>query len=295
MAPPTEPRLVTDPEALRDACARARQAGQRVGFVPTMGALHEGHLTLMREARARVGDGGLVAVSIFVNPTQFAAGEDLARYPRELDADLARCASAGVDLVFAPTVDAMYPADDATRVHVGGLTEALDGIFRPGHFDGVTTIVARLFALVGPSVAIFGRKDYQQWRVVTRMARDLFLPVEVVGVATVREADGLARSSRNRYLTPEARERAGCVPAALRAAEALWQTGERDPRRLEAVAHAALSPASDTVEYAEVRDAESLGPLTRESASLRPMVLAVAVRIGTTRLIDNHVFGDLPP
>lgn len=273
-------------------CEVARRAGVRVGFVPTMGALHEGHLTLAREARRRVGDTGLVAVSIFVNPTQFGPQEDLARYPRELDADVARCAVAGVDLVFAPSVAAMYPEGDQTRVRVPRVAEPFCGPLRPGHFEGVATVVTRLFALAGPCVAIFGRKDYQQWRLLDRMARDLFLPVELVGHPTVRDADGLALSSRNRYLSAADRERARAVPEALSAAVRAYAAGERDVAALRATARVVLAAGADAVEYVDLREPVDLDPLPARLADDGRAVLAVAVRVGGTRLIDNVVLGE---
>ncbi len=263
-----------------------------MGFVPTMGALHDGHLALAREARSRVGDSGLVAVSIFVNPMQFGPSEDLARYPRDLDSDVARCDPAGVDVVFAPSPEAMYPAGDATRVRVSALTEPLCGVFRPVHFEGVTTVVARLFNLAGPCVAVFGRKDYQQWRVLVRMSSDLFFPVEVVGVPTVREPDGLAMSSRNRYLSAADRERASRVPEALRTAARLWAAGERKTRTLERAAHGVLAAAVDSIDYVELRGADELEALPEVLSDEARVVLAVAVRLGATRLIDNLVLGD---
>jgi len=273
-------------------CEVARRAGARVGFVPTMGALHEGHLTLAREARRRVGDSGLVAVSIFVNPTQFGPQEDLARYPRELDADVARCAVAGVDLVFAPSVAAMYPEGDQTRVRVPRVAEPFCGPLRPGHFEGVATVVTRLFALAGPCVAIFGRKDYQQWRLLDRMARDLFLPVELVGHPTVRDADGLALSSRNRYLSAADRERARAVPEALSAAVRAYAAGERDVAALRESARGVLAAGADAVEYIDLREPVDLDPLPARLADDGRAVLAVAVRVGGTRLIDNVVLGE---
>lgn len=280
--------------ALRARCDVVRARGARVGFVPTMGALHEGHLALAREARARVGADGLVVTSIFVNPTQFAAHEDLSKYPRELDADVARCATAGVDAVFAPSVDEMYPAGDQTRVRVAGVSAPLEGEFRPTHFEGVATVVTRLFHAVGPCVAVFGRKDYQQLRVVTRMTRDLLLPVEVVGHRTIREGDGLAMSSRNRYLSPADRARAAKIPAALGLAVRAWEGGERATERLRATAEHALRPWVDAVDYVALRDADDLSPLPDVLADARRAVLAVAVRVGGTRLIDNVVLGEDP-
>lgn len=280
--------------ALRERCDEVRAKGARVGFVPTMGALHDGHLALAREARVRVGDAGLVVTSIFVNPTQFAAHEDLSKYPRELDADVARCASAGVDVVFAPSVDEMYPSGDATRVRVSGVTAPLEGAFRPTHFEGVATVVARLFNAVGPCVAVFGRKDYQQLRVITRMTRDLLMPVEVLGHRTVRESDGLAMSSRNRYLSPADRARAARIPAALGAMVRAWEGGERRVEALVACVESGLRGAVDSVDYVALRDAEDLAELGVELAEGQRAVLALAVRVGGTRLIDNVVLGEDP-
>lgn len=286
--------VVHAPEALRAQCDTARRAGRRVGFVPTMGALHEGHLTLAREARRRVGDDGLVVVSVFVNPTQFAPNEDLARYPRELDADVARCATAGVDLVFAPAAADVYPHGDQTRVRVPDVAAPLEGAFRPTHFEGVATVVSKLFNLVGPCVAVFGRKDYQQWRVLSRMARDLFLPVEVVGHPTVRERDGLAMSSRNRYLSPEDRLRASAIPEALSAAVHAWARGERRAAALRDEVEASLRTVVDAIDYVALRDADDLRDVPETLAPDARAVLALAVRVGATRLIDNVVLGEDP-
>jgi pantoate--beta-alanine ligase len=288
MAPRSEPVIIRDPRAFQSAMDRARAEGRAVGFVPTMGALHVGHLTLAREARRRVGERGLVAVSIFVNPTQFGPNEDLAKYPRELEADVQRCADAGVDVVFAPDAAAMYPEGERTRVHVHGLSTPLCGEFRPGHFEGVATIVTKLFALAGRSVAVFGRKDYQQWRVLARLAEDLMLPVEVVGVATVREPDGLALSSRNRYLSVEERAKAASIPRALGEAVRAWEAGERDALALRARCEAALRLIATSVDYVDVRDPDSLAPWTAGDRAL----LAIAIRVGSTRLIDNVVLGE---
>jgi pantoate--beta-alanine ligase len=263
-----------------------------VGFVPTMGALHEGHLTLAREARARVGEGGVVAVSIFVNPTQFGPNEDFSRYPRELEADVARCASAGVDVIFAPAADAMYPPGDQTRVRVPRVAEPLCGPFRPGHFEGVATVVARLFSLSGACTAVFGRKDYQQWRLLDRMVRDLFMPIEVVGHATVREPDGLAMSSRNRFLSPDDRTRARAVPEALSRAAHAYARGERDVAALIALASEHLRARCDSIDYVDLREAVDLDALPPTLAPDQRAVLATAVRLGATRLIDNVVLGE---
>jgi pantoate--beta-alanine ligase len=289
MAEPAAMRLVHAPHELRDACRDARRAGLRVAVVPTMGALHEGHLTLVDEARRRA---DFVVVTIFVNPLQFGPREDFSRYPRTLPDDLALCAARGVDLVFAPEREAMYPEGFASSVSVRGVSEPLEGAHRPGHFDGVTTVVAKLFALVGESVAVFGRKDYQQCQVIARMTRDLDLPVEIVGHRTVREADGLALSSRNRYLDADARQRALGIVQGLRAAARAFAAGERDPAALEAIARAEIAPRFDAIDYVAVRDAASLAPL--DGPVPGRAVLAVAARLGTTRLIDNLVLGEEP-
>ena len=207
--------IVRTPDELRALCNDARAARKRVAFVPTMGALHDGHLALVRAARETA---DFVVVSIFVNPTQFGPNEDFARYPRDLEGDANKLAPARVDAVFAPEPAAMYVAGEETRVRVGALAEPLCGAFRPGHFEGVATVVAKLFALVGPSVAVFGRKDYQQLAIIRRMAADLFMPVTVVGHPIVREADALAMSSRNAYLGADERARALCLSRGLRAA-----------------------------------------------------------------------------
>jgi pantoate--beta-alanine ligase len=289
----TDPRVIAWPSEFQIAMEDARRDDRHVAFVPTMGALHEGHLTLVREARRRVGERGVVAVSIFVNPTQFGPNEDFSRYPRELETDLARCRSVGVDVVFAPEPGAVYPDGEQTRVRVGALAEPLCGRFRPGHFAGVATVVAKLFALVGRSTAVFGRKDYQQLQIIRRMASDLFLPIDVVGVATVRESDGLAMSSRNRYLAPADRQRALAIPTALGAAIRRANTGDRDFAAIRAAAEQAIRPHVDSIDYVDVRDADTLA---EPAANASRVVLAVAVRIGGTRLIDNVVFGeDAPP
>ena len=216
--------IVRLPDDMRRACDRARAGGARVGLVPTMGALHDGHARLIRAARERC---DFVVTTVFVNPTQFGPHEDYAKYPRTLEADADLAAAAGASLVFAPEVAAMYPPGDETRVRVGETAAALCGRHRPGHFEGVTTIVAKLFAIAGPTVAFFGRKDYQQLQVIRRMTTDLFLPVEIVGVPTVREADGVALSSRNRYLSPEARAAARAIPDGLTRAARAFARGER--------------------------------------------------------------------
>jgi pantoate--beta-alanine ligase len=274
--------LIETIEGVRRACDDARAAGRTVGLVPTMGYLHEGHRSLMRRARAET---DLVVVSIFVNPTQFGPNEDLARYPRDLEGDRRACEQERVDVVFAPSVEEMYPAGAATTVHVEGVTRGLCGDHRPGHFDGVTTIVAKLFAIAGPCRAYFGRKDAQQVAVVTRMARDLDLPVDVVACPLVREADGLARSSRNAYLAPDDRRAAPVLFRGLRAAADLVIAGERDPQRVVAAVRevVATEPRVD-LEYVEARDAASIAPIDRLDGNV---LLALAAHLGATRLIDN--------
>jgi pantoate--beta-alanine ligase len=279
--------VVHDPRALRAACDQLRAGGARVGLVPTMGALHDGHLSLV--AAAREHGAGKVVVSVFVNPTQFGAGEDFDEYPRTLERDLELCAGQGVDLVYAPPVDAMYPAGFQTHVEVERVTAQLEGAHRPTHFRGVTTVVSKLFNAVGPCVATFGRKDYQQWRVLDRMARDLDMPVEVVGCPIVREADGLAMSSRNRYLDPEQRRRATAIHQGLRAADAAFGQGERDVARLEALARAPIQADFDRIDYVSLADAESLEPCDATAGDR--VVMLAAAHLGSTRLIDNARLG----
>ena len=270
---------------LRGTCDRARSDGGRVGLVPTMGYLHEGHRSLMRAARAA---SDLVVVTIFVNPLQFGANEDLDSYPRDLDRDLAACAEEGVDVVFTPTVAEMYPGGaPRTTVRVAELTEGLCGTARPTHFDGVTTVVAKLFAITGPCRAYFGRKDAQQLAVVTRMAADLDLPVEVVGCPLVREPDGLAMSSRNSYLTTDERAVATVLSRALREAVDEVRDGERDASTVRNLLDRRIStePAA-RLDYAEVVDAADLPPVGRIEGRV---LLAVAAFVGRARLIDNAV------
>jgi len=272
--------------ALRARVEAVRAAGTRVALVPTMGALHEGHLSLVRLAREHA---AWVIVSVFVNPTQFGPGEDFERYPRELEADVAALAGAGADCVFAPEVGEMYPAGDATRVRVERLTEGLCGRARPGHFEGVTTVVARLLNAARPHVAVFGQKDFQQLVAIRRMVRDLLFDIEVIGAPTVREPDGLAMSSRNAYLGVEARKQAPALHAALLDAQQRVRAGNPDAAGLVAAARRRISkePLAE-IDYIELRDAETLEPVERVE---RPAVLAVAVRFEGARLIDNLVLG----
>jgi pantoate--beta-alanine ligase len=283
--------VIREPSALRRACDAARARGQRVGLVPTMGALHAGHMALVAHAR-RAADH--VVVSIFVNPTQFGPNEDLARYPRQLEADCALCEQAGVAAVFAPATAAMYPPGEETRVRVGATAAPLCGAFRAVHFEGVATVVTKLFALVGPSLAVFGRKDYQQWRVIERLVTDLFLPIELVGAPIVREADGLALSSRNAYLSASDRRRALGLSRGLRAAARAFASGERDAAALAAAARVVIEPNVDRIDYIELADPENVAPLTGPVGERA--LLAVAAHVGATRLIDNIVLGeDHPP
>ena len=276
----------------RAACDAVRKSGARLGFVPTMGALHAGHLSLVEVARRHAEH---VAVSIFVNPTQFGPNEDFERYPRNLERDVELLASAGADLVFAPTAAEMYPPGERTRVNVSGLSEHLCGPFRPGHFQGVATVVSKLFAVAGPCTAVFGRKDYQQLKIIERLARDLLLPVQVVGEPTVRDVDGLALSSRNAYLSAAERQRALSIPRALAGAAARFAHGERRAGALLEPVRALLQQAELRLDYADIADADQLFPLSMDDVVADRAVIAVAAFCGTTRLIDNLVLGEDPP
>ncbi len=280
-------KLVETIAEIRGVCEAARREGSGVGFVPTMGYFHAGHRSLMEAARR---ESELVVVSHFVNPTQFGPNEDLSAYPRDVERDTALAADAGVDVMFMPAVAEMYPdGTPHTTVHVAGLTEGMCGASRPTHFDGVTTVVAKLFSIVGPCRAYFGRKDFQQLAVVRRMTADLDLPVEVIGCPLVREADGLARSSRNAYLTPAERAAAPQLYAALLGAVALIRAGER---RAGAVAESIVTSVGAepalTLEYVEIRAADSLLPIDPIRGSF---VVALAAKAGRARLIDNVVVG----
>jgi len=279
-------RTVTTVAELREVCDAARAQGRTVGFVPTMGYFHDGHRSLMRAARA---DNDLLVVSLFVNPTQFSPTEDLSAYPRDLDGDAAQAAAEGVDLLFVPRVDEVYPGDERTTVHVGGITEVLCGASRPGHFDGVTTVVTKLFSMVGPCRAYFGRKDAQQLAVVRRMTRDLNLPVEVVGCPLVRETDGLAMSSRNAYLTADDRVAALVLSRSLFVLGEAVQRGERDCTRLHALLTDALAAEPQVrIDYAAIVDAASLEAAERlDRADSSETLVALAAFVGRARLIDN--------
>ncbi|MFZ4765631.1 MAG: pantoate--beta-alanine ligase [Roseimicrobium sp.] len=263
-----------------------RSAPASVVLVPTMGALHEGHLQLMRDARALAGEQGRVVVSIFVNPLQFGPKEDFSKYPRELEADAAKCRSVGVDAIFAPSAEEVYPADRSVIVLETSLSKVLCGKSRPGHFDGVCTVVLKLFNLVQPHLAVFGKKDYQQLAIIRRMVRDLDVPVEIVGSETVREPDGLAMSSRNRYLDERERPEAAAIRAGLLQVRELWGNGTWDVVALKAafLEHLETQAPLHRLDYFEVVDRDSLEQHAAASAS---SVLATAVFFGKTRLIDN--------
>ena len=271
-------------EEMRRASRAARPAGKRVGFVPTMGALHEGHLSLVRAAKARC---DVVAVSIFVNPLQFGPNEDLAKYPRTFERDQTLLEKEGVDLLFAPAVEEMYPAGVVTYVTVEGLSEKLCGKSRPGHFRGVTTVVAKLFHVVEPDFAFFGQKDAAQAAIIRRMVRDLNLPVEIVVCPIVREPDGLAMSSRNAYLDPNQRQMALVLYRSLTAIKQLFEKGERSAANLiETGKQVFASEPAVRLDYLEVVDPNTLDPVTEMS---HPALVAVAAFVGKTRLIDNIV------
>lgn len=281
----------TTAQGFRAACDRVRQDGT-LGLVPTMGALHSGHVSLIHAAKEYA---SVVAVTIFVNPTQFGPNEDFEKYPRRLAEDVEKCSAAGASLVFAPSVVEMYLPGETTRVRVNGLTDHLCGRSRPGHFEGVTTIVAKLFAIAGPCVAVFGRKDYQQLKVIEQMTRDLHLPVAIIGRPTVREPDGLALSSRNAYLSAEMRARAVAIPRALSAAVARFQAGERQVGALRRPVADELGKAGLRPDYVEVCDPETLVPFTDEELAGERALLALAAFADKARLIDNVVLGEDPP
>jgi len=283
--------VLTDIDPAREVVRAVQQAGGTVGLVPTMGAIHEGHLSLIRAAKARC---TRVAVTIFVNPTQFGPAEDFAAYPRPLEADLRACEQAGVDIVFTPTVATMYPPGAKTSVHVSGLSDVLCGPLRPGHFDGVATVVAKLFQILPADAAFFGEKDYQQLAVIRQMVRDLNIPVEIVGCPTLREPDGLAMSSRNAYLSPAQRRQAGSLSRALFAAVDRVRRGERNVAVLVGgIREEILSAGPARIEYVDVVDANTLALL---SIVDRPARICLAVRLGSCRLIDNvGVDAPVPP
>jgi pantoate--beta-alanine ligase len=292
--PPFE--IIRDPTAMRTRAEDLRRDGRRIAVVPTMGALHEGHLALLRAARAKA---DVLILTIFVNPTQFGPNEDLAKYPRDEAGDLAKARACGpemepgglrptggIDLAFCPDASAMYPPAAQTFVEVRELQQPLCGARRPGHFAGVATIVAKLFHLTQPHVAVFGEKDYQQLAIIRRMVRDLDFGIEIASVPIVREPDGLAMSSRNAYLSADQRRDALALSRGLAAAEAAAKAGERDAKALVAIARAPLDAAQLRIDYVELRDATELTDLVTLD---RPAVLAIAAFVGATRLIDNRV------
>lgn len=274
--------IIEQASAMRRWSEAERRAGRRIAFVPTMGFLHEGHLRLVRAARK---GGDRVVVSIFVNPTQFGPGEDFAAYPRDFERDAGLLEKENVDALFHPSAGEMYPPEAQTHVEVEKLSRPLCGALRQGHFRGVATVVTKLFNIVGPHMAIFGEKDYQQLRIVRRLVRDLCMDVEIIGHPIVREADGLAMSSRNAYLNPEERRAALCLSKSLCKAERCFQRGERSAAALVALVSSELAQESlAQVEYVKLCDADTLDEIDHIAG---PAVLALAVRIGRTRLIDN--------
>lgn len=279
---------IHSPRALFERTDALRMRGERIGLVPTMGALHAGHLSLIDSVRAA--GATRIVVSIFVNPMQFGPNEDLSKYPRTFEADVAGCEARGAHFVYCPLPDAMYPPGFQTHVEVEQLTRQHEGPVRPEHFRGVATVVTKLFNATGPCIAAFGRKDYQQLRTVQRMVRDLDLPVTILECPTVREPDGLAMSSRNRYLDEEQRVHAAAIYRGLHAASLAFASGERDTETLVHLAHTPIAAHSDRIDYVTVADAALLTPAgsTAPSAS----VLLVAARVGTTRLIDNCLLGE---
>jgi len=284
------PVVVTSVAGLRGfvAALRSQRPEARVGFVPPMGALHDGHASLISTAREHA---GIVVVSVFVNPTQFGPGEGFATYPRTLDADIALCARMGADIVFTPPVEEMYPVDQTVTVHAGALGEALEGAHRPGHFDGVATVVTKLFQMVQPDVAVFGQKDAQQLAVLTAMTQQLAIPVEIVAAETVREPDGLAMSSRNRYLTPHERQWALAIPRALEAAQLAARRGVSG--MLSAAEHELSATPQVNTSYLVAVDPTSFDSLPADYSC--PARVLIAARVGRTRLIDNVLVEVLAP
>lgn len=282
MAPPT---VITRVKEMQADSRLARARAENIALVPTMGALHEGHIALVMEA-GRLAE--RVVVSIFVNPAQFGQGEDFDAYPRDLSGDLEKLAGAGVSVVFAPDASEMYPAGFQTYVEVGEVTRDLESAFRPTHFRGVATVVSKLLHIVTPHIAVFGEKDYQQLLVVRQLVRDLAIDADIVSVPTARDSDGLALSSRNAYLTPSERARATSLSKALFRAEAMVRRGERRKEVLIGEVRRVLEEASAAIDYVEIRDAATLAPVGDEIRS--NVVCLIAARVGRTRLIDNRVF-----
>ena len=276
-------RIVRTIPEIRMALKALREGGQRIGFVPTMGYLHEGHAALIKQSTARCNS---TVVSVFVNPTQFGPNEDLARYPRDLERDQNLCLKLGVDVLFLPEASEIFPTGYGTFVEPGPLGDVLCGKFRPGHFRGVVTVVAKLFNIVQPDLAFFGQKDLQQIAVIRRMIRDLNMPVDIVATPTIREADGLAMSSRNSYLNPEDRQRALCLHRGLTAASEAFQEGNHQAASLMAIARKQFAGV-DEIQYCQLVDVHTLEPLDGEFK--RTAALCMAAIVGKTRLIDNVV------
>jgi pantoate--beta-alanine ligase len=279
-------QLVLSVEEMQDIADHLRKEGKRIGFVPTMGYLHEGHLSLVRNVKNRC---DRVVVSIFVNPTQFGPGEDFERYPRDEEGDKAKLEREGVDFLFTPGKSEMYPSGYQTYVEVPEVSKGLCGEFRPGHFRGVATVVLKLFNIVKPHVAIFGEKDYQQLMVIKRMVKDLNLNIEIIPGTLMREKNGIAMSSRNTYLSPADREKARWIFRSLQKAKELFDSGERRvPSIVQTVEDVLRSKAGVAVQYVEIRDAETLEKIDRING---PAVIAIAVMAGSVRLIDNMIIG----
>lgn len=282
-------KIISSIREIQDLALTLKRDVRRIAFVPTMGFLHEGHASLLREGRKR---GDVLVLSIFVNPIQFGKHEDLDRYPRNLDGDCAIARECDVDIVFTPTAAEMYPGGFQTSIRVSNLALPLCGASRPGHFDGVATVVTKLFNIVQPDVALLGKKDFQQLAIIRRMTLDLSLPVEIVGMPIVREADGLAMSSRNAYLSPDERRSALCLSRAIRLARERYNAGEHNAETLLTAAQELIEaePAA-LIDYLELRDADTLETVSTVSDST---LMALAVKIGATRLIDNTLLGDEP-
>ena len=278
-------QIVSTPREMSCISDELRKSGKTIVLVPTMGYFHEGHLSLMREGRRR---GDVLVVSLFVNPTQFGEGEDYQIYPRDFSRDKDLVGGIGVDVLFVPTVEQMYPEDYQTFVEVERVTKPMEGQFRPSHFRGVTTVVAKLFNIVKPHIAIFGEKDFQQLAVIRRMVEDLNMGVEIIGMPIVRERDGLAMSSRNQYLTSDQRKAALSLNRSLQEASQLFRSGERNSRRIIDAVERVIEPERDvTIEYVEIRDAKTLEEIEMIEGQA---VIALAIKVGKVRLIDNLIF-----
>jgi len=280
-------KVISSVKKMQSFSGELRDSGKRIAFVPTMGYFHEGHLQLMKEAR-KMADS--VITSIYVNPTQFGPKEDFSKYPRDFERDHQMAESVGVDVIFYPTDKEMYPAGYQTYVDVEKVTQNLCGLSRPGHFRGVTTVCCKLFNIVKPHVAVFGKKDFQQYVTIRRMVEDLNMDLEIVGVLTIREADGLAMSSRNKYLQKIERPSALTLSKALKLAQKLYAGGERNASVIISKAEKLIAKSPYTlIDYIKICDAETLKDV---DTIRRPAVMALAVKVGATRLIDNHVFGE---